>query len=239
MQLGMLAAREGELEFLPGLLDGALNTYDAASDVDGRVHYSEPADRSRPQRHLPAYQTALIATSAALHGRLVSGSDPTTTKLTGAGTFLRENLPNAARTNFPFFFFGSHALWQTGELPYREWKWALKSAVIPIQLREGGNSGAWDMGQFADFRGGKVYPTALIILSFQTPYCHFANINLRERAEKAPKGPEVTVILLNDLEITGRVISETDEQITIEIVKGTTVGEMTFNKKELKNIIRK
>lgn len=241
MQLGMLSARTGRLKFLEGLLEGALNSFNSASDADGRVNYARPTDQTRPQRMLPGYQSALVATAAAAFGRLASGENPSAPKLKGALAFVREDLPNVSRANFPYFFFGTCSLFHADELSYRQWKWPLKKVLLSLQLREGADAGAWDMGQFSDFRGGKVYPTALAILSFQAPYNYFADVNIRERLKEVEpeKGPEVTVILESGAPITGNVVSETDEQITIEIVKGTYKGQMTFSKKEVKDIIRK
>ncbi len=240
MQLGMLSASAGKLKFLEGLLDGALNTYNAASDAEGRVNYSKPSDLTRPQRHLPSYQAALTATASAAYGKLASGSDPRAAKLRGAIKFLRDNLPNRTRTNFPFFFFGTYTLFQADELTYKEWKWALKRVLLQSQLTEGKDAGAWDMGQFSDFRGAKIYPSALAVLSLQAPYNFFAGVNLRAKTRKeVPKGPEVTLVFKDGVRISGRLLSETDEKVTIEIVKGTTRGEMTFNRKDIREIKRK
>jgi DNA-directed RNA polymerase subunit RPC12/RpoP/tetratricopeptide (TPR) repeat protein len=170
MQLGMLSAEVGKLKFLKGLLKGAINTYNDASDLQGRVNYSEPVDPSRPQRHLPAYQSALTATAAAVYGKLASGDDPGATRVRGAIEFMRANLPNGTRTNFPYFFFGTYALYQGDERSFLEWKWALNAVLLPAQLQSGKDAGAWDMGKLSDFRGGKVYPTALAILALQAPY---------------------------------------------------------------------
>ncbi len=239
MQFGMLSAAKGELKFLRGLLDGAVNECNAATDVKGRVNYTEPADETRPVRHLPEYQASLTATSAALLLKLLSGADKTTTRMKGGFDFVNASTPNGTRTNFACFLFGTYLLWQADELAYRQWKWALNSVLLPGQLREGKDAGAWDMGQFSDFRGGKVYPTALAIMALQAPYNHFAAINLREaKKEEKPAKPEITIILKDDARITGALVTETDDKITLEITRGATRVEMTFDKKDIKEILK-
>jgi DNA-directed RNA polymerase subunit RPC12/RpoP/predicted RNA-binding protein len=237
MQFGMLSAARGELKFLRGLLDGAVNACNAATDEKGRVNYTEPAEQTRPLRHLPEYQDCLTSTAAAVLMKLLSGGDATTTRMKGGFDFINASTPNGTRTNFAYFLFGTYALWQADELAYRQWKWALYSVLLPGQLREGKDAGAWDMGQFSDFRGGKMYPTALAILALQAPYNHFASVNLREaKKEEKPQRPEITLILQDDARITGTLVSETEDKITIEITRGATRVEMTFDKKDIKEI---
>lgn len=239
MQLGMLSAASGEIEFLPGLLEGAGNTYNASSNSEGRVHYEGLEDSTQPRRRLPRYQASLIATAAAAYGKLATGADTGTTRLKGAISFLNENLPSQSMANFPYFFFGTYAVWQVEELTFRQWNWALKAALLPTQLTEGKDAGAWDMGRYSNFRGGKIYPTALALLSLQAPYNHFACVDRRAEAKKpGPKGPEVTLVFKEDgSELTGTLVSETDEEITIEIVRGSGSVRMIYKKEEIEKII--
>ncbi len=239
MQLAMLSARAGKIKFLSDLLEGALNTYNAHSDLQGRVDYEKLQDPTRPQRRRPQYQKMLIATAAAAYGRLASGSDPASGKLKGAVELMRANFPNGTRTNFPYFLFGTYAHWQGDELTFREWNWALESVLIPAQLREGGDAGAWDMGHFSDFRAGKVYPTALAVLALQVPYNHFAGVNRRAEAQAPSSRPEVTIIFKDGSRLTGRLISEADDKVTIEITKGTTTAEMVYRRADIESIERK
>jgi hypothetical protein len=240
MQFGMLSADKGGIEFLRGLLDGGVNECNAATDAKGRADYTEPTDESRPIRHLPEYQASLTSTAAALLVKLLSGGDSTTTRMKGGFDFINASTPNGTRTNFSYFLFGTYALWQADELAYRQWKWALNSVLLPGQLREGEDMGAWDMGQFSDFRGGKVYPTALAIMALQAPYNRFAAINIKEtKKEEKPEKPEITIILKDDARITGRLVVETEDKITLEITRGATRVEMTFDKKDIKDMIEK
>jgi len=240
MQLGMLSAAKGELKFLKGLLDGALNTYNAASDADGLIGYSKSGEMSRPERNLPGYQLALIATSASSYGKLVSGSKKDSLKMKGAVEFIHENLPDHNRTSFPLFFFGTYALYQLEERTYTEWKWALNSVLLKSQLREGVDTGAWDMGQYSDFRGGKIYPTALAILALQAPYNHIADIDIRRKSdEEKPSGPEVTLVTVDGARLTGTLVSEDEKVIVIEVVRSAGSAKIPFNKSDLKEIIRK
>lgn len=236
MLLAMLSARNAGIQFPEGLQTVCLNLFDRVTDEQGRANYIAPSDPSKPERQLPQYQSMLIDTAAAALGRLLLDVPLSDKRLSANLNFLRDNQPNRLRMNFPFYFFGAQAKFQAGEQGYKEWLWPLKSVLLSLQISEGDKKGSWETGQYADIRSGRAGETALAILSLQAPYNHFAGINRREASAEKPKGPEVVLTLKDDTKIVGRLVSEGEESVTIEVTKDGTSGQVTYRKGELKKI---
>jgi tetratricopeptide (TPR) repeat protein len=239
MLLAMLSAHNAGVQFDERLCTVCLNHFDKVTDEQGRANYSAPKDPSKPERQLPQYQSMLADTAAATLGRLLLGVPLSDTRLGASLNFLRDNQPNRSWVNFSFYFFGAAAEFQAGEQGYKVWLSSLKSSLLSLQISEGNKKGSWDIGQYADVRGGRAGETALAILSLQVPYNHFAGVNRREAGEEKPKGPEVVLTLKDDTKIVGRLVSEDDQNITVEVTKEGTSVQVTHPKGELKNIERK
>jgi tetratricopeptide (TPR) repeat protein len=239
MLLAMLSAHNAGIQFHEGLCTVCLNHFDRVTDERGRANYSAPKDPSKPERQSRQYQSMLTDTAAATLGRLLLGVSLDDTRLSTSLNFLRDNQPNRSWINFPFYFFAAAAKFQAGEQGYRVWLSSLKSILLAVQISEGDKKGSWDIGQFADMRGGRTGETALAVLSLQVPYNHFAGINRREAGTEKPKRPEVMLTLKDDTKIVGRLVSEDQENITIEVTKDGTSAEVTYPKGELKKIEHK
>ena len=78
--------------------------------------------------------------------------------------------PEAGDCDMYYWYYGSYAMFQMGGRHWKEWNKAMKSAVVDSQRRDGAAHGSWDpVGPWGP-QGGRVYATALMVLSLEVYY---------------------------------------------------------------------
>ncbi|MHC5066673.1 MAG: prenyltransferase/squalene oxidase repeat-containing protein [Planctomycetota bacterium] len=69
-----------------------------------------------------------------------------------------------------YWYYGSYALFQAGKKHWRDWSSSLTKAVIKTQRRDQNFSGSWDPVGVWGEDGGRVYSTAILLLTLEAYY---------------------------------------------------------------------
>jgi hypothetical protein len=71
----------------------------------------------------------------------------------------------AARMDFLDWHLGTYAMFQEGGTAWQQWYPALLAALVPHQRTDGSHAGSWDPVDARGAQGGRVYATAVNVLS--------------------------------------------------------------------------
>ncbi|GEM_PF-858912 len=130
----------------------------------------------RPEAIRKAYRPSEALTAASLAARIfVHGERALETPgllETGAvlgGTPPRWD-PASGTVDLIHFHFGTLALFQLGGNLWSSWNEPMKEALVPSQDRQGCENGSWDPVGAWGAAGGRVYATAINVLTLQTYY---------------------------------------------------------------------
>ena len=165
-------------------LEGASAWFQRMTDLDyGRVGYlvrgSGPA-RLRPlvDRFPSQYVETMTAATMFLRSLIRSEtSDPDWKAHNERSASLLRALPpewdaTGSKVDFYYWYWGSLAMWQRGGADWLMWEKALHGALLGHQRLEGtvcGVHGSWDPASPWGGEGGRVYATAINVLSLLTP----------------------------------------------------------------------
>jgi hypothetical protein len=69
-----------------------------------------------------------------------------------------------------YWYYGSLALFQVGDEPWKAWNKAMKSAIVDHQRRDGDECGSWDPVGPWGREGGRVYSTAVCVMCLEVYY---------------------------------------------------------------------
>ena len=69
-----------------------------------------------------------------------------------------------------YWYYGTHAMYQVGGGPWDQWSRAIQDAVIPKQRADGNFKGSWDPDDAWGMDGGRVYSTAILVLTLEAYY---------------------------------------------------------------------
>ncbi len=112
--------------------------------------------------------------AAALLGLILLGADPGSADLQAAAALLRAHPPaewtrdgTSGASDFPYWFFGSHAMFQLGGKDWESWERHLLDAVMKSQRQDECSKGSWDP-QGSPL--GRVGSTALLTLCEEVYY---------------------------------------------------------------------
>ncbi len=140
----------------------------------GRVGYTETGGRSaRRADNFEKFPREFgeAMTAAAMFGSLRCGNRPdkvTVLQEKLLASSLPTEAPNAR--DYYYWFWGTHALRQLGGAPWRDWHNALIETLVPLREKKGEHAGSWDpSGVWCD-DGGRVFATAMAVLSLQAEY---------------------------------------------------------------------
>ena len=75
-----------------------------------------------------------------------------------------------SQIDFYYWYYGTLAMFQMGGDYWRAWNKKLKSALVDHQRGDGHEHGSWDPRGAWGFAGGRVYATAINVLSLQIYY---------------------------------------------------------------------
>jgi hypothetical protein len=179
MVLALKAAQMGKLNVPKSAFDGAIAWFDRVTRVsDGKVGYMRPGDigarlMSRPPDMFKSLPTM---TAVSVLCRIFCGQKRTENKIRQGVKLLMSNLPDYNRpkndkVNFYYWFFGTYAMFQYGGWDWASWNNAMKNALLGSQ-RAGRicQDGSWDpVGEWG-IVGGRVYSTAINVLTLEIYY---------------------------------------------------------------------
>ena len=156
----------------------SLSWLDEVTDSTGRIGYRTPGSASSRvdgvNDHYPTDRTECM-TAVGLLCRFFLGQDPEQVEAMerGAallGRALPEWDPDGLTNDMYYWYYGSYAMYQMGGKPWRAWEKAMRKAVVSSQRKDGAAAGSWDPNGPWGFSGGRVYSTALGVLSLEVTF---------------------------------------------------------------------
>jgi len=156
----------------------AMGWLDSVTNYDtGKAGYTEINQSSarKPGDHgtrFPAHHGHAL-TASGLHARMMAGLSPRSELAIRAANLLNERPPKWGDGSIDLYYWlqGSIAMEQLlGTPQHRAWRKALHAALLPSQQKKGSARGSWDpIGAWCD-SGGRVYATAMNVLSLSSDY---------------------------------------------------------------------
>jgi Squalene-hopene cyclase C-terminal domain len=173
MVLGLKDARVAGLEVPDECFAGASRWFVRATDSRGDVGYETPGGGSAflPQND-GRYDQVPAMTAASVIGRIFCGERRSEEGIRQGAAIIQRSLPawtedNTRAVNFDYWFFGTYAAYQFGGSTWDAWRPALEDVLLANQRQDGCVAGSWDpVGEWC-LAGGRVYATALGVLSLQ------------------------------------------------------------------------
>ena len=173
------SAEEGGLQIDPAAYADSLRWFDEVTDpATGRTGYAsigEPSSRiAGVNDHYPADKGEAM-TAVALLCRFFLGQDPKDVPIMEQqADLLARRLPEWDPDGFGcdmyYWYYGSYAMYQMGGSHWKAWRSAMEKALLPAQRQDGDFAGSWDPVGPWGFSGGRVYSTALMVLSLEVYY---------------------------------------------------------------------
>jgi hypothetical protein len=180
MVAALHAARSAGLTVDPATFEGARAWLDKVTDPDtGRTGYTNRDNGpARPKELMTAFpaEKSESLTAMAVLARLECGAavdDPRVAK--GVALCLRRPPrwdESDGSIDFYYWYAGTMSVFQVGGEPWKKWNEAMKRALLDSQRRETAYdlAGSWDPVDPWGVDGGRVYSTALAILTLETYY---------------------------------------------------------------------
>jgi uncharacterized protein YfaP (DUF2135 family) len=103
--------------------------------------------------------------------------------------------PKGDEKDFYLWYNCTLAMFQAGGEPWNRWNPIVRDTIIGLQRRDGCTRGSWDSDSRWGNRGGRIYTTALAVLTLEVYYRYATH----EEAEEAFRGP-VTAIDVGPVE---------------------------------------
>lgn len=125
---------------------------------------------------IDGFLTTESLTAVAMTARVFMGTEPTNAHLTGGASLLRAQKPNWGQDqgksviDYYYWYYGTLAMFQMGGQHWTDWNEQLKTAIVPHQEQGGCKDGSWPINSRWGNRGGRVYTTALNVLSLEIYY---------------------------------------------------------------------
>ncbi|MEQ8768442.1 MAG: CAP domain-containing protein [Planctomycetota bacterium] len=110
-------------------------------------------------------------TSVGMLSKLVCGSHISDGPLRTGAFWLLKHKPEPERPDYYYWYYGSYALFQMGDEFWPEWNRTMKRALLSLQRRDRGpDIGSFDPNTEWGRHGGRIYSTALAILTLEVYY---------------------------------------------------------------------
>ncbi|MHC5039106.1 MAG: hypothetical protein ACYTHM_17495 [Planctomycetota bacterium] len=175
--LAMKSAKISGLHVPQEAFDGAWKWFDKVTDKNHRAGYTAQGNRtdSRPEAKKP-FKANETPTAASVVGRIFiqGGKAVNHPQVLGGGNLLLRNVPKwdvkGGTIDMHYWYFGTLAMFQLGRQFWKGWHDPLKNALIPTQKRSGCENGSWDPVGCWGKAGGRVYSTAMNVLSLEIYY---------------------------------------------------------------------
>ncbi|MDF1661963.1 MAG: terpene cyclase/mutase family protein [Planctomycetota bacterium] len=173
----LMAAKRAKLKVDASALAGAHNWFKRATDAKGEAGYNRPGSGSS---YIPAtdgkYELVPCMTAVAIVSRIHIGETRSNAQILGGVKLLLANSPERSskkktrKTNFYYWYYGTNAMFQIGGKSWTAWNEKLQKAVLPYARLGGCEDGSIDpVGEWC-ISGGRVYSTAITVLTLQTYY---------------------------------------------------------------------
>ena len=230
MLTGLAAVRGYEPALLPHRIDTALKLFSDRANSTGLIDYKAKPSPT-PARGTAAYQESLAKTAAAGFARLLVEKSVRERAVERTLTLLGTNLPRTDDRNHLYWFFGTHLYRQKGPTHFAVWWAPTVKTLLQLRIDSGERKGAWDASvHWAGFRGGHLFDTALAILTLQAPYMHPAGLDLGN--EPPSRYKKVKITFKDQTTVTGWLVGESDEKVTIR----RTYGTVDFDRSSIEKI---
>ena len=175
--MALKSAKLAGIEIPESSLAGAKAFIDTVTDPSyGRAGYTKKGEIVQP----PGFAYTESLTAVAMTARVFIGTERNDPNLTRGGKLLLDCLPavgqNAKGENsldYYYWYYGTLAMFQLGDsdLPYwTKWNESMKETLINSQERTGCKAGSWPATDRWSSAGGRIYATALNVLSLEIYY---------------------------------------------------------------------
>lgn len=152
---------------------------DGVTDPTGKCGYTRRGEAS--SRHPGDHGTRFpidkgeALTAVGLFCRFFLGQDPKETPVMQAAADLILRKPpvwdeKGGSIDQYYWYYGTYALYQMGGTHWKQWSKQLTPAVVKSQRQDGNYLGSWDPAGVWGEDGGRVYSTALMVLTLQAYY---------------------------------------------------------------------
>ena len=179
MVFALKSAKEFGLRVDDSALKYSLSWFDEVSDPStGQCGYTKRGESSSrelgQEDKFPSSKTESLTAVAALC-RIFLGQKPKDHPilLAAADTMVKKPpVWNSADGSIDlyYWYYGSYAMFQIGGQRWTRWRKAMESALLKSQRREGAAEGSWDPIGAWGHQGGRVYSTAIGVLSLEVYY---------------------------------------------------------------------
>lgn len=179
--LAYISAKEFGLDIDKKALEYADSYIDEMTDAQGRTGYSEKGGRS--SRHkgqheidFPADRTECM-TAVGLLCKYFLGHEPKKAPIMdNMAKILMKSMPRwetdskGSWIDHYYWYYGTYAMYQYGGTNWDQWSKAVNKAVIEKQRTDGNFKGSWDPVGAWGADGGRVYSTAILVLTLEAYY---------------------------------------------------------------------
>ena len=175
------------LEVNPKAMEYSLDYLDKLTDPNnGSAGYQEPGQPSsrEPGDHSTRFppEKGEAMTAVGLFCRFFLGQnhkDPENEVMRRAADTILSKPPrdaNDGSVDHYYWYYASYALYQMGGTHWTQWSKALDPAVVKVQRSDGNFKGSWDSDGAWGENGGRVYSTAILVLTLEAFYRYTALI---------------------------------------------------------------
>ncbi|MBI4616253.1 MAG: hypothetical protein HY720_21745, partial [Planctomycetes bacterium] len=179
--MALKSARVSELSVPKEAFEGAKNWLDSVTDDQyRRTGYMQKGDTgARPREQIGKFAPAETCSAISIMSRVFMGAERGEPLLKAQGDLLSQNLPRwdtnggpggTSRIDFYYWYYGTLAMFQLGDDYWKTWNEAMKTAIVGHQRKDGDERGSWDPIDVWGNEGGRVYATALNVLSLEIYY---------------------------------------------------------------------
>ena len=175
--MALKSAKVGELDVPLSAFEGAINWVDSVTDeAYYRTGYREKGDIGSRLQGVNDFAPSEAMTAAGMTSRVFAGADRNDPKLIGGAGLLSNSPPvwgdNGGKSliDFYYWYYGTLAMYQMGGEYWTGWNDKMKTALVENQKRGGCEDGSWDPIDPWGRVGGRVYSTAVNVLSLEIYY---------------------------------------------------------------------
>jgi len=176
--LALKSAKMAGLHVPQESFDGALNWFDKVTDeTNYRAGYVSKGDAGgRPAESIGKFQSLEAMTAAAIISRIfiLGNRAKNSPKVLGGANLLKQKPPRwdvkGGTIDMYYWYYGSLAMFQLGSHYWKTWNEGMKTALVPTQRLSGCELGSWDPVGVWGKSGGRVYSTAINVLSLEIYY---------------------------------------------------------------------
>ncbi|MHC5039782.1 MAG: prenyltransferase/squalene oxidase repeat-containing protein [Planctomycetota bacterium] len=176
--LALKGAKISGLHVPKECFDGALNWFDRVTDESNyRVGYLNKGDSFSDRYEIEGtFKEMETMTALAVLSRIyILGTRAVNRpEILGGGTLLVQKPPlwdaEAGTIDMLYWHFGTMAMFQLGRMYWKAWNPPMKTATVTTQVGAGCEKGSWDPAGIWGAAGGRVYATAINVLTLEVYY---------------------------------------------------------------------